>query len=284
MSSNGLRTAALLAILTALMLWVGRALGGPGGLTIALVFAIVVNVGSFWFSDKVVLRLYRAQPLEEAQAPRVYRTVRELAELSRLPMPALYLIPSNAPNAFATGRSPRHAAVAVTAGIVSLLDERELRGVLAHELAHVKNLDTLTSTIAATLAGVVMWLATMARWSLFLGGAGRDDRDDGQGGLLGFLAMLIVAPLAATLIQLAISRSREFGADATAARTTGDPLALASALEKLSYAAGRVPLDASPQTAHLFIVNPLTAGSLARLFSTHPATEERIRRLRARQY
>lgn len=284
MSTNGVRTAALLAMLTALMLWVGQALAGSQGLTIALLFAIIVNVGSFWFSDKVVLRLYRAQPLDERQAPQLHRAVRELVHLARLPMPALYLVPSSAPNAFATGRSPRHAAVAVTTGLMNILDERELRGVLAHELAHIKNRDTLTSTIAATLAGVVMWVASMARWGLFFGGIGRDDRDNGQGGILGLLVMMIVAPMAATLIQFAISRSREFAADATAARTTGDPLALASALEKLSYAAARVPMAASPQTAHLFIVNPLTAGSLARMFSTHPPAEERIRRLRARQY
>jgi len=284
MSSNGFRTAVLLAGLTGLMLWVGQALGGPQGLTVALVFATVVNVGSLWFSDKLVLRMYGARPLDESEAPRLYRIVRELTQLARLPMPALYVINSESPNAFATGRSPAHAAVVVTTGIVRVLDENELRGVLAHELAHVKNRDTLTGTVAATLAGVVMWVASMARWGLVFGGAGRDDRDDDGGGLLGLVAMMIFAPMAAMLIQMAISRSREFAADATAARSTGDPFALASALEKLAYAAGRAPMGANPQTAHMFIVNPLTAGSVARLFSTHPPTEERIRRLRAREY
>ena len=283
MSSNGLKSVVLLGALTGLMLWVGRVLGGPQGLTIALVFAAITNVGAFWFSDKLVLRMYRARPLAEGEAPQVHRIVHELSQLARVPMPALYQIESAAPNAFATGRSPAHAAIAVTTGIVRLLDERELRGVLAHELAHVRNRDTLTSTVAATLAGVVMWVADMARWSLIFGGFDRDSRDS-RGGGLELIVMMVVAPLAAVLIKLAISRSREFAADATAARTTGDPLALASALEKLGSAAARVPMAASPQTAHLFIVNPLTGGGFARLFSTHPSLEERIRRLRTRQY
>lgn len=283
-NGNGFRTAVLLASLTGLMLWVGHALGGPSGLTIALFFALATNIGSLWFSDKLVLRMYRARPLTESEAPRLFRIVRELTQLAQLPMPALYLVQSNSPNAFATGRSPAHAAVAVTTGIVRILDEAELRGVLAHELAHVKNRDTLTSAVAATMAGVVMWVASMARWGLLFGGVGRSDRDDDAGGVFGLLAMMLFAPMAAMLIQVAISRSREFAADATAARTTGDPFALASALEKLTYAAGRVPMAASPQTAHLFIVNPLTASSVARLFSTHPPAEERIRRLRAREY
>jgi heat shock protein HtpX len=284
MSSNNLRTALLLGSLTGLMLWVGQALGGTQGLTIALICAAVVNVGSFWFSDKIVLGMYRARPLSDAEAPALLRIVRELSQLSGVPMPAVHMIESDTPNAFATGRSPAHAAVAATTGIVRMLDEAELRGVLAHELAHVKNRDTLTSTIAATLAGVIMWVASMARWGLLLGGSARDDREGEGASGLGLLAMMILAPLAAMLIQMAISRSREFAADAGAARATGNPLALASALEKLSYAAGRVPMAASPQTAHLFIVNPLTGRSLVKLFSTHPPTEERIRRLRAREY
>lgn len=284
MSSNAFRTALLLSVLTALMLWVGQLLGGTQGLTIALVFAVVANIGSLWFSDKLVLRMYGAQPIAESDAQGLYRTVRELAQLAQVPMPALYVIQSNSPNAFATGRSPSHAAVAVTTGIVRLLGETELRGVIAHELAHVKNRDTLTGAVAATLAGAIMWVASMARWGLMFGGAGRDDREDEGGGLFGLLAMMIFAPMAAVLIQMAISRSREFAADATAARTTGDPFALASALEKLSYAAERVPMRAQPQTAHLFTVNPLTGGSVARFFSTHPPAEERIRRLRAREY
>ena len=274
----------LLSVLTALMLWVGQLLGGTQGLTIALVFAVVANIGSLWFSDKLVLRMYGAQPIAESDAPGLHRTVRELTQLAQVPMPALYVIQSNSPNAFATGRSPSHAAVAVTTGIVRLLHETELRGVIAHELAHVKNRDTLTSAVAATLAGAIMWVASMARWGFMFGGVGRDDREDEGGGLFGLVAMMIFAPVAAVLIQMAISRSREFAADATAARTTGDPFALASALEKLTYAAERVPMGAQPQTAHLFIVNPLTGGSVARLFSTHPPAEERIRRLRAREY
>ena len=284
MSSNAFRTALLLSVLTALMLWVGQLLGGTQGLTIALVFAVVTNIGSLWFSDKLVLRMYGAQPIAESDAPGLYRAVRELTQLAQVPMPALYVIQSNSPNAFATGRSPSHAAVAVTTGIVRLLDETELRGVIAHELAHVKNRDTLTSAVAATLAGAIMWVASMARWGLMFGGVGRDDREDEGGGLFGLLAMMIFAPMAAVLIQMAISRSREFAADATAARTTGDPFALASALAKLTYAAERVPMGAKPQTAHLFIVNPLTGGWVARFFSTHPPAEERIRRLRAREY
>jgi len=284
MSSNGFRTAVLLSVLTALMLWVGQLLGGTQGLRIALIFAVVANIGSLWFSDRLVLRMYRAQPIAESDAPGLYRTVRELTQLAQVPMPALYVIESDSPNAFATGRSPSHAAVAVTTGIVRLLGETELRGVIAHELAHVKNRDTLTSAVAATLAGAIMWVASMAKWGLMFGSVGRDDREDEGGGLFGLLAMMIFAPMAAVLIQMAISRSREFAADATAARTTGDPFALASALGKLTYAAERVPMKAQPQTAHLFIVNPLSGGSVARFFSTHPPAEERIRRLRAREY
>ena len=274
----------LLSVLTALMLWVGQLLGGTQGLRIALIFAVVANIGSLWFSDRLVLRMYRAQPIAESDAPGLYRTVRELTQLAQVPMPALYVIESDSPNAFATGRSPSHAAVAVTTGIVRLLGETELRGVIAHELAHVKNRDTLTSAVAATLAGAIMWVASMAKWGLMFGSVGRDDREDEGGGLFGLLAMMIFAPMAAVLIQVAISRSREFAADATAARTTGDPFALASALGKLTYAAERVPMKAQPQTAHLFIVNPLSGGSVARFFSTHPPAEERIRRLRAREY
>ena len=284
MSSNGFRTAVLLSVLTALMLWVGQLLGGTQGLRIALIFAVVANIGSLWFSDRLVLRMYRAQPIAESDAPGLYRTVRELTQLAQVPMPALYVIESDSPNAFATGRSPSHAAVAVTTGIVRLLGETELRGVIAHELAHVKNRDTLTSAVAATLAGAIMWVASMAKWGLMFGSVGRDDREDEGGGLFGLLAMMIFAPMAAVLIQMAISRSREFAADATAARTTGDPFALASALGKLTYAAERVPMKAQPQTAHLFIVNPLSGGSVARFFSTHPPAQERIRRLRAREY
>jgi heat shock protein HtpX len=283
-SNNGFRTAVLLGALTALMLWVGQMFGGSQGLVIALALSVVMNLGSLWFSDKLVLRMYGARPVSEDEAPSLYRAVRELTQLARLPMPAVYVIQNDSPNAFATGRSPSHAAIAVTTGLVRLLDETELRGVLAHELAHVKNRDTLTGAVAATLAGVITSVAFVARWGMILGGGGRDDRDEEGGGVFGLIAMMILAPLAAGLIQTAISRSREFEADATAARTTGDPFGLASALEKLTYAVERVPMGAQPQTAHLFIVNPLTGGSMARLFSTHPPAEERIRRLRAREY
>ena len=278
--SNTLKTTLLLGLLTGIIMWFGQYLGGSHGLIIAFVFATIMNFGSYWFSDKLVLAMYRAQPVDANSAPELYRIVHNLATRASIPMPKLYVIPSDAANAFATGRNPEHAAVAVTEGIVRLMSSEELEGVLAHELSHVKNRDILISSIAATLAGVVMMLADMMRWAAIFGGASRDDREQG-GGLLGLIAMSIFAPLAAMLIQFAISRSREYQADASAARLlhTGEPLA--RALEKLSSAAQRVPLDASPQTAHMFIVNPLSGRSLAGLFSTHPPLDERVRRLRS---
>jgi len=278
--SNTLKTTLLLGLLTGLIMWFGQYLGGSHGLMIAFVFATLMNFGSYWFSDKLVLAMYRAQPVDANSAPDLYRIVHNLATRASIPMPKLYVIPSDAANAFATGRNPEHAAVAVTQGIVRLMSSDELEGVLAHELSHVKNRDILISSIAATLAGVIMMLADMMRWAAIFGGASRDDREQG-GGLFGLIAMSIFAPLAAMLIQMAISRSREYQADASAARLlhTGEPLA--RALEKLAAAAPRVPLDASPQTAHLFIVNPLSGRSLAGLFSTHPPLEERVRRLRS---
>jgi heat shock protein HtpX len=277
--TNALKTTLLLGLMTGLILWVGDVVGGRDGLMMAFVFAAVMNFGSSWFSDKIVLRMYRAQPLTEADAPDLFRMVRELTTRAQLPMPALFVMPEDAPNAFATGRNPQHAAVAVTTGIVRMLTPAELRGVIAHELGHVANRDTLISTIAATMAGIVMMVARMAQFGLIFGG-GRRDSDD-NGGPLGALAMIIVAPLAAMLIQMAISRSREFGADAFSAQTTHDPLSLASALEKIARGNERVPMHAGPATAHLFIMNPLSARRLAGLFSTHPPTEERIRRLRS---
>ena len=277
--SNAFKTVALLGVLTGLLLWVGRYVGGAQGMTVALVFAAVMNLGSYWFSDRLVLAMYRARALSEGDAPELFRIVRELAVGAHMPMPRVYLIPTDSPNAFATGRSPEHAAVAVTEGIMRLLSTDELRGVLAHELSHVKNRDTLISAIAATLAGVVLWIAHMARWAAIFGGMRRDDRDDG-GGALGFLLMIFVAPIAATLIQLAISRSREYEADATGARLSHAPDSLARALEKIATVSGRIPLPAGPATAHLWIVNPLRGDWLANLFSTHPPIEERIRRLR----
>jgi heat shock protein HtpX len=281
--SNALKTTLLLGLLTGLVLWIGQYFGGSQGLVIALVFAAVMNLGSYWFSDRIVLAMYGARPLSEENAPDLFRVVRELAAAAQMPMPRVYLIPSDSPNAFATGRSPEHAAVAVTEGILRLLTLDELRGVLAHELSHVKNRDTLISAVAATLAGVVLWIANMAKWAAIFGGMRRDERDN-EGGALGLLLMIIVAPLAATLIQLAISRSREYQADATGARLSHAPGSLAAALEKIAVGSGRIPLPAGPATAHLWIVNPLRGNWLANLFSTHPPIDERIRRLRAMAY
>ena len=275
-----LRTTFLLGAMTGLILLFGQYMGGQGGLVIAFIFAVVMNFGSYWFSDKIVLRMYGAQEATEAQAPQLHRIVHNLTVRAGLPMPKLYVIPSDGANAFATGRDPSHAAVAVTQGILRLMDERELTGVLAHELAHVKNRDILISSVAATLAGVIMMLAHMAQWAAIFG-MGRSDDDEDGGGMIGMLAMAFLAPLAATIIQMAISRTREFAADRTGAAVSGDPLGLASALSKLGLASERIPMQASPQTAHFFIVNPLSGQSFARFFSTHPPLEERIGRLRA---
>lgn len=275
-----LRTTFLLGAMTGLILLFGQYMGGQGGLVIAFIFAVVMNFGSYWFSDKIVLRMYGAQEATEAQAPQLHRIVHNLTVRAGLPMPKLYVIPSEGANAFATGRDPNHAAVAVTQGILRLMDERELTGVLAHELAHVKNRDILISSVAATLAGAIMMLASMAQWAAIFG-MGRSDDDEDSGGMFGMLVMAFLAPLAATIIQMAISRTREFAADRTGAALSGDPLGLASALSKLGLAAERIPMDASPQTSHFFIVNPLRGQSVARFFSTHPPLEERIARLRA---
>jgi heat shock protein HtpX len=276
---NGLKTALLLGALTGLLLFFGQLLGGTSGMQIAFVLAVVMNFGSYWFSDKIVLAAYGAKPIGESEAPDLYRIVRTLAQRAGIPMPRVYRIPTDSPNAFATGRNPDHAVVAVTDGILRLLSPAELEGVLAHELGHVKNRDILVSSIAATLGGAIMILANMARWGAMFGGYGsRDDRDDG-GGIIGLLAMTLLAPLAAMLIQMAVSRSREYGADTTGAQLVGDPEPLAAALRKLAIGSGRIPLDASPNTAHLFIVNPLSKRFLGNLFSTHPPIEERIERL-----
>jgi heat shock protein HtpX len=237
----------------------------------------VMNGVSYWFSDKIVLRMYGAREISAQQAPQLYRIVQELAVQAHMPMPKLYIIPQEAPNAFATGRSPNHAAVAVTEGILRLLNEAELRAVLAHELSHVKNRDVLVSTVAAVLAGAISMIANMAQWGMIFGGRSSDERNGGN--LFVMLAMMIVAPIAALLIQMAISRRREYGADETGAHLSRDPLALASALSKLQRASEATPMDANPATAHLFIVNPLSGGGLVKLFSTHPPLEDRIRRL-----
>ncbi len=273
---NTLKTTVLLAALTALIILIGRFFGGQQGMIIAFVLAIVMNFSSYWFSDKIVLSMYRAQPLEPHQAPRLFSTVERLTQQAGLPMPRLYILPHDSPNAFATGRNPSHAAVAVTQGLLRILDERELEGVLAHELSHIKDRDILIGSIAATLAGAIMLLATMARWGAIFGGFGGDDD---EGGILGLLLVAILAPIAALLIQLAISRSREYMADAEAAKIAGNPYGLADALRKLSHASRRVPLRASPPTSHLFIVRPLSGRGMANLFSTHPPIEERIKRL-----
>ena len=279
---NLFKTALLLTALTCLLVMIGGAIGGQQGLTIALVMALVMNLVSYWFSDKIVLRMYRAQPVDEASAPGLYRMVRNLAMRAQIPMPRVYVIPTDTPNAFATGRNPQHAAVAVTEGIMRILDQEELEGVLAHELAHVKNRDTLTMTIAATLAGAITYLAQMAQFAAMFGGRRADDEEGHSGGgVLGSLAMMIVGPIAAMLIQMAISRSREYAADATGAQIAGKPWGLARALEKMEQASKIAPMEAAPATAHLFIVNPLRGGALSSLFSTHPPIEERIARLRA---
>lgn len=280
---NIFKTTFLLALLTVLLVFLGQLMGGVQGATLAFGFALVMNLVTYWFSDKIVLAMYQAKPLAEAEAPQVYRAVREIALRQQLPMPKLFWLPTKTPNAFATGRNPKHASVAVTSGLLELMNDQELEGVLAHELSHVKNRDTLVMTVAAALAGAIMYLARMAQWGLWMG-EGRRDREDRSGGGLQIVAMLLIAvlaPLAAMLIQLAISRTREYGADATGAKLAGTPYGLASALEKLEAAKRAYPLpNANPATAHLFIVNPLSAGAIAGLFSTHPPIAERVKRLR----
>ncbi|RLB94193.1 MAG: zinc metalloprotease HtpX [Deltaproteobacteria bacterium] len=276
--TNSIKTACLLGALTGLLIIMGRLLGGHQGMIVAFFLAMVMNFGSYWFSDKIVLAMYRARPVSEAEAPDLYRIVRGLTMKAGLPMPKICIIPSESPNAFATGRNPQHAVVAVTQGILRLLDENELKGVLGHELAHVKHRDILIGSIAATIAGAIMIIASMARWAALFGGFGGRDDDDG-GGIVGLLAMSIVAPVAAMLIQMAISRSREYSADAAGASFAGSPYGLASALQKISSASRRIPMRANPATAHMFITNPLSGKSMMNLFSTHPPVEERIRRL-----
>jgi heat shock protein HtpX len=280
---NMLRTTILLAALTALLVWGGQLLGGTQGAVIALIFAGAMNFFTYWSSDRLVIAMYRAKEVGPDEDPELYHLVQDLSQRAGLPMPRVYVIPQQTPNAFATGRNPQHAAVAVTHGIRRLLTASELRGVLGHELAHVQNRDILVSTIAATLAGAISYLAWMAQWAMIFGGHSRDER--GSGGIFGLLIMMIVAPLAAMIIQMAVSRSREYGADKGGARITGDPLSLANALRKLQAGAERIPLQVneatSEATAHMFIVNPLTGGGLRSLFSTHPPMEERIARLEA---
>jgi len=279
---NQFKTTLLLSLLTVLLVAMGGAVGGGGGMLIAFVMAAVMNFGSYWFSDKIVLRMYNAQEIERSDNPGFYDMVERLAGRAGLPMPKVYIIPDQSPNAFATGRNPSHAAVAATEGILRILSPEELEGVMAHELGHVKNRDILISTIAATFAGAISMIGSMLQWGAMLG-AGRDNEEGGGiGGLVGSLAMAILAPFMAMLIQMAVSRSREYLADATGAEICGKPRALASALGRLQSASQQIPmLDAKPATAHMFIVSPLTGGGMMSLFSTHPPMEERIARLQA---
>ncbi len=276
---NQLKTTVLLAGMTVLIMLAGNLMGGRQGMIIALLLAAGMNFFSYWFSDKMVLKMYRAHEVTAQDAPDLYGMVQTLARQASLPMPKVYIIPQEAPNAFATGRNPDHAVVAVTQGLLKLMNRQEIMGVLAHELAHVKNRDILIGTIAATMAGAIMMLASMARWSAIFGGMSRDD-DNGGGGAIGMIVMAIVAPVAAMIIQMAVSRSREYLADATGARIAGSPEGLAKALEKLGAYSRQIPMAANPSTAHMFIVNPLSGKSLQNLFSTHPPMEERISRLR----
>jgi len=280
MGINSLKTIFFLTLLTILFVFIGGLIGGKEGMTIAFIFAILMNFFSYWFSDKIVLKMYRAKEINEAENPTLFRLVRSLITRANIPMPKVYIINTPTPNAFATGRNPQHAAVAVTTGIMQLLDEKELEAVLGHELAHVKNRDILIGTIAATIAGAIMMLANMAKWSMFFGGLNRDNSDNrNPAGLIVMLVIAILAPIAAMLVQMAISRSREYIADEKGAKYCGDPLSLASALKKISYGAERIPMQANPATAHMFIMNPLKGQNIVNLFSTHPPVEERIKRL-----
>ena len=265
--------------LTLLLIWVGQVIGGVRGAMFAFVFSLLINFGSYWFCDKLVLAMYRAKPLSEALAPQLYRTVRDIAQSAHLPMPAIYMIPQTGANAFATGRNPQHAVVAVTQGILTLLNEDELKGVLAHELAHIKNRDILIASIAAAIAGAVMMLANMARWMAIFGGYSRDRDRVGSNNPIGLLAVSILAPIAALIIQMAVSRSREYLADADGARFLHTGFPLANALRKLEAQARHRPIAANPQSAHMFIVNPLSGESIFTLFSTHPSIKSRIERL-----
>ena len=274
---NGMKTMVLMVTLTLMLVFIGGVLGGKSGMTFALVIAFGMNFVTYWFSDKIVLRMYGARPVSESEAPELYSMVRRLAQRAELPMPKVYVMDQDQPNAFATGRNPNHGAVAVTTGIMRILAREELEGVIAHELAHIKHRDILVSTVAATIAGAISYLAQMAQWAMIFGGRSDNEREGGNP--IAALVMMIVGPIAAMMVQMAISRSREYGADAGGARISGSPLYLAGALRKLHIASQKIPMDANPATSHMFIVNPLSGGGLLRLFSTHPPMEERISRL-----
>jgi len=276
---NRIKTVLLLAGMTVFLIFMGKLIGGRSGMYLAFLLALGMNFFSYWFSDKIVLKMYGAQEVSPVEAPQLHQIVAELAQEAGVPKPRVYIIPDESPNAFATGRNPEHAAVAATEGILRLLTPAELKGVLAHEMGHVRNRDILISTIAATMAGAIMILADMARFGAIFGMGSRDDNEGP--GILGIIVMSIIAPIAALLVQMAISRSREYLADETGAHLAHNPESLARALEKLSMGTQRVPMNASPATAHMFIVNPLTGSSLMNLFSTHPPIEERVARLRA---
>jgi len=276
---NGLKTMLLMVTLTLMLVFFGGLIGGKSGMTIALVMAFGMNFVTYWFSDKIVLKMYRARQVTEAEAPDLYGTVRRLAQRAGLPMPKVYIMDEDQPNAFATGRNPEHGVVAVTTGIMRILSREELEGVIAHELAHIKHRDILVGTVAAAIAGAISYLAQMAQWAMLFGGR-RDDEGEGGSPVAAFV-MMIVGPIAAMMVQMAISRSREYGADAGGASISGNPRHLAGALRKLQMAAQQIPMNANPATAHMFIVSPLSGGGIFKLFSTHPPMEERIARLEA---
>ncbi|MDI6800620.1 MAG: zinc metalloprotease HtpX [Thermodesulfovibrionales bacterium] len=278
---NGLKTMVLMVTLTLMLVAIGGIIGGKSGMTFALIIAFGMNFITYWFSDKIVLKMYGAKPVSEAEAPELYGIVRRLAHRAELPMPKVYIMEQDQPNAFATGRNPNHGVVAVTTGIMRILSREELEGVIAHELAHIKHRDILVSTVAATIAGAISYLAQMAQWAMIFGG--RHDDEEG-GNPIAAIVMMIVGPIAAMLVQMAISRSREYGADNGGAKIAGNPMHLAGALKKLHMASQRIHMDANPATSHMFIVNPLTGGGILKLFSTHPPIEERVARLEAMTY
>ena len=276
---NGLKTMVLMVTLTLMLVFIGGLIGGKSGMTIALVLAFGMNFVTYWFSDKIILKMYGARAVTESEAPELYGTVRRLAQRAQLPMPKVYVMDEDQPNAFATGRNPEHGVVAVTTGIMRILSREELEGVIAHELAHIRNRDILVGTVAASIAGAISYLAQMAQWAALFGG--RSDNEGERGSPVAALVMMIVGPIAAMMVQMAISRSREYGADSGGAGISGNPRHLAAALRKLHAASQRVPMQATPATAHMFIVNPLSGGGMLKLFSTHPPMEERIARLEA---
>ena len=276
---NGLKTMVLMVTLTLMLVFIGGLIGGKSGMTIALVMAFGMNFVTYWFSDKIILKMYGARAVTESEAPELYGTVRRLAQRAQLPMPQVYVMDEDQPNAFATGRNPEHGVVAVTTGIMRILSREELEGVIAHELAHIRNRDILVGTVAASIAGAISYLAQMAQWAALFGG--RSDNEGERGSPVAALVMMIVGPIAAMMVQMAISRSREYGADSGGAGISGNPRNLAAALRKLHAASQRVPMQAAPATAHMFIVNPLSGGGMLKLFRTHPPMEERIARLEA---